>query len=282
MTNFGWRDDLEERQLLAATSQLPLYKQAITADAPPEIDPRAWHRIEMQGALGSCQGHALSSVGEMAHWIAAGGVNSGGGNGVGGRVTQFSPLFAYYATQQLDGLLGADQGSTIHGGVRCAREFGFCPLEVFPNPRPLRYTGQIPDEAWPAAAPFRMRSHTVCTSYDDVWTFLAAGQGGVSAGLGWNASMTPRAGLIEGYRPGGGGHAVAFLGYSRRVDAEGRHYLWLANSWSEDWGNRGWAEVAPRAIDAMFADRRTVMVGLSDLSLPTPRRVPWREDSVFG
>ncbi len=269
MNSFGWRDDLEERLLLSAASQASLTKSFSVSDAPLEIDPRPWHRIEMQGSLGSCQGHALSSVGEMAYHLAS------------GRVTHFSPLFAYYATQQIDGLLGRDQGSTIQGGVQCARQYGFCPLEVFPNPVPLRYTGVIPQAAWPAAAPFRIRSHTVCTSYDDVWSFLAAGQGGVVAGLGWNNSLTPRQGRIESYRPGGGGHAVAFLGYSRRRDARQRPYLWLANSWSEEWGDDGWAEVAPQAVESMLADRRTVMVGLSDLSLPTPRPIPWREKSIF-
>lgn len=36
----------------------------------------------------------------------------------------------------------------------------------------------------------------------------------------------------------------AFWGIVRR-DSQGRAYLWLANSWSEDWGANGWAEVAP-------------------------------------
>lgn len=94
--------------------------------------------------------------------------------------------------------------------------------------------------------------------------------------------MTPNGeGVVEQFRPGGGGHAICFLGYSPREDAQGRKYLWLANSWSEQWGDRGWAEVAPRAVDQMAQHPETVMIGLSDLSTPAPRNVNWTKNSVF-
>jgi hypothetical protein len=268
---FGYRIDLERHDELAGGAVD--FRSLIDGHfaAPDEIDPRPWHRIENQGSMGSCQGHALSSVCEFAYHIAT------------GEVTQFSPLFAYYATQQIDGLLGRDVGSTISGGMRCAKEFGACPLDAMPYPNPVRYTGRIPPAAFDAAAPFRIRSHAVCKNYDDVFQFLAAGLGGVEIGISWGAAMTPDSqGLIESFRPGGGGHAVAFLGYSPRIDAQQRKYLWLANSWSENWGERGWAEVAPRAVDEMARHPHTVMIGLSDLSTPTPRKVDWVKDSVFA
>ena len=269
-SKFGYRFDREKPEVLLATATPMPEGLMRNFSAPEEIDPRPWHRIEMQGSMGSCQGHALSSVCELAYHIAT------------GKVIQFSPLFAYYATQQLDGLLGRDVGSTIEGGARLAKQHGLCPLEAMPYPNPVRYTGRIPASAWPAAEPFKIRSHAVCRSYVDVYEYLATGQGGVEIGIAWSSSLEPVRGVIEQYRPGRGGHAVALLGYSRRKDSQGRKYLWLANSWDTSWGNSGWAEVAPRAIEEMLAHPQTVMIGLSDLTTPTPRLVHWHERSVFA
>lgn len=268
---FGYRIDLERREALRQTAVD--FRRHVDGRfaAPPEIDPRPWHRIENQGAMGSCQGHALSSVCEMAYHIAT------------NEVLQFSPLFAYYATQKIDGLLGGDSGSTIAGGMECSKKFGACPLDVMPYPNPVRYTGVIPDAAYSAATSFKIRLHAVCRNYDDVFSFLASGQGGVEIGIRWGAAMTPNGdGVIEQFRPGSGGHAVCFLGYSRRVDGQGHNYLWLANSWSEQWGDRGWAEVAPLAVEQMARHPETVMIGLSDLSTPAPRRIDWIKESVFA
>jgi Papain family cysteine protease len=266
----GYRLDLENRTELLSSS-IP-FRDAVAefTDIPDEIDPRPWHRIEMQGGMGSCQGHALSSVCEMAYHIAT------------GQVTQFSPLFGYYVSQKLDGLLGRDAGSTIMAGVRCAKEFGQCPADVMPYPNPVVYTGLIPSAAYEAASPFRIRSHAICKSYEDVFTFLSRGLGGVEIGIPWGNELTPRDGRIERFVPGGGGHAVCFLGYSRRRDSQGRRYLWLANSWSSTWGNNGWAEVAPVAVDQMGAHPFTTMVGLSDLSVPVPRNINWQQESIFA
>jgi len=268
---FGYRIDLERRPELRAGAVE--FRDRVDGKyvIPAEIDPRPWHRIENQGPIGSCQGHALSSVCEFAYHLAT------------GEVIQFSPLFSYYATQQLDGLLGRDVGSTISGGMQCAKQFGACPLDVMPYPQPVRYTGVIPETAFTAAEPFRIRSHSVCRNYEDVFSFLSSGQGGVEIGISWGAAMTPNGeGVIESFRPVGGGHAVCFLGYSAREDAHGRKYLWLANSWSADWGDRGWAEVAPQAVEQMSRHPHTVMIGLSDLSTPKPRKVDWTRDSVFA
>lgn len=235
--------------------------------APPEIDPRPWHRIEDQGAMGSCQGHALSSVCEMAYHIAT------------GDVIQFSRMFAYLTSQEVDGIRGRDVGSTLAGGRKAAMEYGCCPEDQFPYPNPVRYSANIPTHAYGAAKLYRIQSSSVIRSYQDAFGFLASGQGGVEIGIAWPEDLRPNPdGCIEAYRPTGrdGGHAVCFLGYSRRIDGQGRNYLWLANSWGVGhWSADGWAEVSPSVVDQMAAYQGNVMVGLSDLSTPTPRRIDW-------
>lgn len=238
--------------------------------APKEMDPRAWMRIENQRSMGSCQGHAQTSVGELCFRIAT------------GNVTQFSPLFAYYATQEVDGLVGRDSGSTIGGGVECAMKMGLCPLELMPYPDPPRYRWWISEEARAAALAFRIRQRIWISTYEEAFAFLATGQGGIEIGMAWGNALSSCRGVMERYVSGGGGHAVCFLGYSARRDSQGRAYLWMANSWSEDWGIQGWAEVAPQAVEQMLSHSRTTAVGMSDLSTPEIRRIDWTKASIYA
>jgi ribose 1,5-bisphosphokinase PhnN len=46
----------------------------------------------------------------------------------------------------------------------------------------------------------------------------------------------------------------------------------LKNSWNIRWGVRGYAFVAPKAIDQMIRHPHTVMVGRSDMQSPRARR----------
>lgn len=266
----GYRLDLEKKDIIeSAASGFPL--MSMVYEAPEEIDPRPWHVIENQSSMGSCQGHARTSVSEMAYHILT------------GSVIQFSEMFAYLTSQKIDGLLGSDKGSTIHGGMEAAKRYGECPVNIFPYPNPARYSTKVPNGAWAEALKFRIRSHTMIRSYADTFNFLSAGLGGIEIGIGWNGSCTPRNGTIESYSAGGGGHALAFLGYSKRRDQLGRKYLWLANSWDVTWGNQGWAEVSPNAVDQMCRARQTVMIGLSDLQVEDlkPRKIDWVKESVF-
>lgn len=262
--NHGYRIDLEQRQrsideLVRTSKPLAEFRGL---RIPDKIDPRPWHRIENQGSMGSCQGHALSSVCELGWRIATRCSRRED-------MIQFSPLFAYITSQEIDGIRGRDDGSTINAGRQSAMQYGCCPLELCPYPNPVQYTDRISKDAFEAAKDFKIRSHTLCRNYDDVFAFLASGQGGVEIGIAWGDQMMEcRNGVLERFYPGQGGHAVCFLGYDDELkDRSGRHYLWLANSWSEEWGERGWARVSPPAVDQMCRHRDTVMVGLSDLDV---------------
>lgn len=264
---FGYLIESEPREELQQTSTaLPLMKLAF--NAPDEIDPRSWHQIENQGQMGSCQGHALSSVGEMADLIATG----------GRKTKQFSRLWCYYRSQQYDGILGKDIGSTLAGGLAVATQDGICREEKMPYPDPVVYTGRFANGSFEDAQNFKIRRHTWLKNYDEVFAFIASGQGGVEIGIRWPSDWMQCNGVLESFIPGQGGHAVCFLGYSKRTDRSGRKYLWMANSWGTEWGNGGWAEVSPSAVDAMFRNRDTVMLGLSDMSKKDIRR---RDVSYF-
>lgn len=263
----GYRHDLERRAQLVATSIE--FRSLVQGrySAPTEIDPRPYHRVEDQGQQGACQGHALSSVCEHCYHIAT------------GEPIQFSRQWCYIETQRIDKLVGRDQGSTIDGGRELASTLGVCREELWPYPG--RYVTTPPDReaCLQDAAQYRIRSHSVCRSYADVYEYLASGLGGVEIGISWG--LEPRDGVIDRFVAGGGGHAVCFLGYSARKDSQGRNYLWLLNSWGTSWGANGWAEVAPAAVDQMARHAWTVMIGLSDLTTPKPRPVNWSTEGIY-
>lgn len=269
----GWRIDMEDFDTLEKTSdETVLSKVEGLYAEPEEIDPRPTHQVENQGQQGACGGKANSSVGERAFNIAA------------GKVQQFSSQFCYIEAQRLDGLIGRDVGSTIVSHETLARTKGY-PLYEFWKYDGTYHTspkGGTLAACYADAKTRLIRTTVALRSYQEVKTFLSAGLGGVILGITWNASMHSK-GVIESYNPNltGGGHAIAFLGYSRRVDASGRKYLWLCNSWGQNWGQKGWAEVAPAAVDSMFKSRYTVMRGLSDLAGDgvQPRPVDFSKDS---
>lgn len=256
-----WLGDEEDRHALAITSA-PL--PAFTYSAPEEVDPRKLfpqHRwAENQASQGSCAGHANTNIVEFCIGIA----------------TQADPVhlsrqMAYISAQKESGISG-DRGSTIEGNVKVATTKGLCEESLWP------YTGKYVtnppggswDAVWQNAQKYRIAKHSVLRSYDEVFNWLATGTGGVDIGIRWGVPDAP---VCESYRNSGGGHSVAFLGYSKRKDDAGRNYLLLLNSWGLGWGDNGWCEVAPKAVEQMLNSSYTVMIGMTDMVDIKPRPV---------
>lgn len=253
----GWRRDLEDFRALhnmCLPAEVLRRLRTMDFEPPAEIDPRGWHQVENQQQMGSCQGHALSSCMEYCYKIATGDVT-----------LQLSRMYAYIRSQLIDNIRG-DNGSTIAGGARCAREYGLCLETTWPYTG--RYTQDIPDGCDDEAKKYQLRTAVECRTYDDVYQFISQGLGGVEIGIQWNGSCEPRGGIIADWQPArsGGGHALAFLGY----DEDGN--LWMANSWGKQWGDGGYARVTRRSVENMLRHSWTVMIGLSDMKIPLPRK----------
>lgn len=254
-----WLGDDENRVALAAEAA-PVPDFSGLFAAPEEVDPRTLfpaHRfVENQGSQGSCAGHANTSILELCLGIA----------------TQAEPVhlsrqYSYICAQKKSGISG-DRGSTIHGNVQVAREG--IPEETY-----WPYTGRYvtaPPNGWePArenAKNYRLAKHSVLTTYQQVFDWIASGTGGVNIGIRWSV---PDAAVCESYSHSGGGHAVSLVGYTKRKDSSGRNYLLLLNSWGTRWGDNGWCEVAPRAIEQMLAGSYNVFIGMSDMENIQPR-----------
>lgn len=255
----GWLIDRED---FAWLSNLPGEDEVLAMRGHYEeatLDPRELLRVENQGPVGSCQGHSISSCVEWCYILETSDAS-----------LQLSRAWGYYESQRIDGIRG-DSGSTINAGVKLATTLGICREELWPysnryNPaRPDNFEAVLAD-----AAKYRIKSSVRLTSYEAVRTFLGSGQGAVHLGIAWGNSVN-RA-VVESFSGGGGGHAIGLYCLSDRKDNQGNPYCWMMNSWGGNWGNKGWAEWSPTAIEQMMRHRFTVMIGVSDMLNVKPRK----------
>jgi hypothetical protein len=255
----GWLQTEEDRDFLDALPGESAVLAMRGSYSEVKVDPRKVMKIENQGSVGSCQGHALSSCVELCYYIATGDLTR-----------QLSRAMGYYETQRIDGIT-SDRGSTISGGIKLATTKGICREELW------KYSGRY-DARRPAnwaeiesdAAQHKIGQSYRMTSYDGVRTFLGSGQGGISIGISWGGEVD-RAIVNSFSGAGGGGHAIALLGLSERLDSSGRPFVWMLNSWGSSWGNAGWDEWAPNAVEQMLRHRFTACFGLSDMPNVKPR-----------
>lgn len=261
----GWLQAEEDRDFLDALPGENAVLAMRGTYSEVKIDPRQVMKIENQGSVGSCQGHALSSCVELCYYIATGDL-----------ARQLSRAMGYYETQRIDGIT-SDRGSTISGGIKLATTKGICREELWKYSG--RYDSRRPSN-WVAieadAAQHKVGQSYRMTSYDGVRTFLGSGQGGISIGISWSGEVDrPIVNSFSG--AGGGGHAIALLGLSERADSSGRPFVWMLNSWGSGWGNCGWAEWAPSAVEQMLRHRFTACFGISDMPNVKPRELSVQE-----
>ncbi len=255
----GWLHDEEDKEFLDALPDETAVLAMRGTYNEVKIDPRKVMKIENQGSVGSCQGHDLSSCVELCYYIATSDVSR-----------QLSRAYAYYETQRIDGING-DRGSTISGGIKLATTKGIPREELwkysgkYDNRRPTNWAEIESD-----AAQHKIGQSYRMTSYDGVRTFLGSGQGGISIGISWSGEVDrPIVNSFSG--TGGGGHAIALLALSERLDTAGKPYVWMLNSWGAGWGNKGWAEWSANAVEQMLRHRYTACFGLSDMPNVKPR-----------
>lgn len=270
----GYRLDVEiaqgGRENVRAMSR-PLGFTLRDFDPPEEIDHRGWYRIENQGSMGSCRGQCRAGGAEVTYRYAT-----------GGAIAQFSAMWCYLQAQRFGGLLGADQGSTIEGGVKAALEVGHCPEDVFPYPQPVRYSTRIPQGAAEAAEIYKAGSSTWIESAEEAYTFLAGQCGTIDVGAPWPLPFGNDFILrdLRGGCGGGGGHAWPILGYLKELGPDGKPLFTAPNSWGRDWGREGWMFLTWTAVDQMLRRQDVCMAAISHLTVPKPAGYDFLTDGV--
>jgi hypothetical protein len=250
----------EDWDMLGNLAEVPSF--AFTRPKEVKLDDI---KRENQGSIGSCQGNSITSCLErLANVEGTHYADYKGG-------VQLSRIYAYLASQKLDGLLGGDNGSTISSGVKVALRS--VPTEAnVPYPSPARYPGKARrDEIlswWDRTTPFKAKSTwRVSSDVDAVMDFIGGG-GAINMAILWYRGIIPRDRVVRSYRPPGrtGGHAVAILGYTE----DG--LLRFMNSHGD-----GEFRVTPKAFKQMMAHRWTAAIGIKGSEKPDP--VDWIEES---
>lgn len=247
-------------------------------DLPDIMDPREWYKIEMQWQLSSCVGNAMTGPFEVSYR-----------NRMGGKIGQFSRIFAYLIAQKYSDMVqpgfnyyGRDAGALIAGARRAAIEVGCCLESVMPYPNPVQYRTGFPDAAMSDAANYKIMSSSVINgqsgqgdAFDEAKTYIGAGVGAIFLGAPWPFNLNSQCQLTNFRSYGSQGHAWCVLGYLKDV-------LIAANSHDVSYGDKGFFYLTRQGFNELIANRNTTAVGLSDLTVPRGRKVDWSTESMFS
>lgn len=263
-------EDIHEghAEFMAACKDFPM---------PDVMDPRTWYKIEMQWQLSSCVGNAETGPIEVAFK-----------NASGGKIGQFSRMYAYLKAQQYSDIVqpgfryfGHDGGALIAGARRAAMEAGCCTEATYPYPKPVRYVTNIPKAADDEAKLYKILSSSVIgksnqsDAFDEIRTYIGTGQGGILFGSPWPIQLNSNNTMTQFRNYGGQGHAQCAIGYLKDL-------IVCANSHDVTYGDKGFWYMTRQGCNEFFANRQVTGVGLSDLSVPRGRKVDWTKESMFS
>lgn len=243
---FAWRNTLDNYSIPIAD----------------EIDPREWEDVLNQRQQGACQGFAAAASGAFATYLDT------------GQEVHLSSGFAYYASQEFDGIRG-DSGSTLSGGTKAlARGI---PLESsFPyrpsyNDGIASYRSQKSQLLSDTAKLYKCTGAIPLRNAGEVADFIFTKSGFVQIGIRWTV---PNAWELKSYRGGrGGGHSIVLGGGLKVSSWESGRGILAKNSWDLSWGRNGWGLWSLPAIQSMIESGGT-FIGRSTTTNPLQRYVP--------
>jgi hypothetical protein len=206
----------------------------------------------------NCTGHGMTCAGNTVVWLQSGGRN----------VIRLSREAAYILGQRKVGITG-DQGCTGSGVVKAAMDDGLALESVCPYPShydPECITQAVLDDA----AQRKIKKCCKLRNYDDIFRWIATGQGAVVYCIWWTEELAENtSGIITGCSGRRlGGHCVCLFGLSAKEDESHRQWPLLRNSHrprGQWWGSGGTAAVSPAVIDEQMADNFTEAIGVTDL-----------------
>jgi hypothetical protein len=269
----GYRYDLENQSAIWADgiATYSAWREAVLAHPVPvskNMDPRSWFEALSQGQIGACQGWALADAINFAHYLAT------------GEDIRVSPGWCYLRSQEADGLLGRDFGSTLNGGTKVAIEG--VPLESeFPyvgNYGTLHssYRSKRQSILSDPAKLFGLDGRVPLAMEEDCKKFLDTRSGVIQIGIPWSL---PNQWEITSARVGnGGGHSVDLVGFLEVTAWNPFNYGYLLkNSWGTSWGRDGYALLHPNVVKSLLSSRNATFIGRSKARVPQPSG-PWQPD----
>lgn len=253
-------ENIEQDKELLRASEDPFSFSAGDVDPNIEIDPRPYLKMEMQGSMSSCCGHAGSSLMEMLWGLQAGSFAV---------VKQLSRYWCYRKSQEYwtGPNHNKDNGTTIDSVIRAMKAVG-CPLEET-VPYPQAYGPRLPNNpaVFAEAALRRIQSHAMAESWEQTTSWIR-GVGGVDFGCIWTRAMANFRGLVwtpdvvreDGSRSG---HSFAGVGI---VKYQGEDHIVGANSHSERYGTGGYFLIPRKTFEYLLSRQYSAIALVSDLS----------------
>ncbi len=193
--------------------------------APPGVDHSdRMSPVRDQGAEGTCVAFA-AAVGVKEHQELA----------EHGKLIELSPRHLYHHCKRLDGV-PEEEGTFPRVAMKVLARQGVCLEGCWPY-RPYQTDSPCP-EADRQALPFRIKAYGRLSGLEEIERSLALNGpflAGVEVFPEWFGDHRGRIPLPRPGSSSSGGHAVCVVGYSH-----GERYFKFKNSWSEDWGDRGY------------------------------------------
>lgn len=165
---------------------------------------------------------------------------------VGNTPQTFNPYFTYALINK-----GRDAGAMISDGLMALKQFGACPEGVLPNN--LIFKNQLSQEAYNAAARFKLLKAYKCVDFDEVCQAINLGFScPLGILVGRNFHQLDQEGVSPLPNGGGGGHAL--LGVGLKLS---QRYGWLIkveNSWGKNFGRNGFCYLRREHFQYMPTD----------------------------
>lgn len=217
-----------------------------------------WMRRDDQGQRNSCAAHGGTNVMEKLAYMKT------------GQMTQLSRQFLYIEGQRAGGMRVADQGCTLYGITKAAKEIGVCTEETVPYGP---WTTNFPQRAYQEAANWKLTNTVDLRSGYRPWrSLLGQNIGGVLMATYWPIEI--KNGYAYRYRPiGNGGHAFAGLFLATTADAQGRPDVICFNSHLNNFEFKASATF----VDELMGNDQFGCVGFTDMTTPAPRPFNWSD-----
>lgn len=225
-------------------------------------EPPSWNRIEYQRRTNMCAVNAGTTAAEVIEYQKT------------GQLVQRSRNYLYARSAKYCGIY-SDSGRTLGSVIQAFKQDGCPPEDMYPFDG--SYNPRVPAGCDKAAQEFKLTTTIDVRSggYNSVRTLIGQNMGTVLMASYWPFRYWDGY-RVERYQPTGSqGHAEAFVFLSSKLDANGRPYVWLANSHSEQAQHNGYSLWSPDAIDELLSGDTWGITGLSDMTTPQPREVDW-------
>lgn len=213
--------------------------KAARVHVPAEVDLRKWMPpILDQGEIGSCVSHSITSA---LRWHL---------RRAGAAYDPLSRLQVYYYARYLEKTILEDAGCEIRNGIKSVQKFGAAKEDLWPYIE-NKFTIEPPDEVKRLGMLWTSLTYErVPVGVNSLKVALAEGFPvviGISLFDSFESGDVEKTGIVPfpdiENESMTGGHAMLCVGYGQKPG-----YFTVANSWSEEWGDKGYCYIPEKYI----------------------------------